>query len=76
METMKETLKMTMILMMLNLGNLVTKMTMVTNVSRMFMKSVAVLDTAAFERLLGPCMETMKEGNEIYQQQIDDAFRS
>jgi len=37
---------------------------------------VAFLDTAAFERLLGPCMETMKEGNEIYQQQIDDAFRS
>ena len=65
-----------MMMMMLSLGNLVTKITMVTNVSRVFMKSFAVLDTAAFERLLGPCMETMKEGNEIYQQQIDDAFRS
>ena len=46
------------------------------SMSKMLMATCSVLDTAAFERLLGPCMETMKEGNEIYQQQIDDAFRS
>jgi len=37
---------------------------------------VAFLDTAAFERLLGPCMETMKEGQGKYKKQVDDAFRS
>lgn len=37
---------------------------------------VAFLDTAAFERLLGPCMAEMKDGNTTYKQQVDQAFRS
>jgi len=40
---------------------------------------VAFLDTAAFERLLGPCMETMKEkqvADALKEKQVAEAFRS
>ena len=61
---------------LIKLMMVVAKMAKVAFVSRMLMTTFAVLDTAAFERLLGPCMETMKEENSKYKKQVADAFRS
>ena len=38
--------------------------------------AVAVLDVAAFERLLGPCMEIMKRSIDDYEQQLINIFGS
>ena len=61
---------------MITMMMVVAKMATVKIVSRMLTTTFAVLDTAAFERLLGPCMETMKEENSKYKKQVADAFRS
>jgi len=36
----------------------------------------AVLDVAAFERLLGPCMDVMKRSVDTYKQQLVELFGS
>ena len=67
----------TMMMMLINL--MVAKMATVKIVSRMLTTTFAVLDTAAFERLLGPCMETMKEkqvADALKEKQVAEAFRS
>ena len=64
---------------MITMMMVVAKMAAVKIVSRMLTTTFAVLDTAAFERLLGPCMETMKEkqvADALKEKQVAEAFRS
>ena len=37
---------------------------------------VAVLDVAAFERVLGPCMDIMKRNIDAYEEQLEQIFGS
>jgi len=35
---------------------------------------LAVLDVAAFERVMGPCMDIMKRGIDVYEEQLEQIF--